>query len=96
MWRDNKGEIMAECKWCEREMTDRENTKTCLGNIEVEFPDGEVLPSVPYWIDDVEQDHRCHDCGVVLEGYHHPGCDMERCPRCGGQLIGCGCLSEDD
>lgn len=45
---------------------------------------------------------RCHDCNVLTGGFHHPGCDMERCPRCGGQIISCGCLepkevySEDD
>jgi len=39
---------------------------------------------------------RCHDCNVLDGGYHHPGCDMERCPRCGGQLISCGCLDEPD
>ena len=30
----------------------------------------------------------CHDCGAKLGEYHHPGCDMERCPKCGKQLIG--------
>lgn len=35
----------------------------------------------------------CHDCGAGVGAYHHPGCDWERCPRCGRQLITCGCLA---
>lgn len=34
---------------------------------------------------------RCGDCGVTPGGNHHLGCDMQRCPRCRGQLISCGC-----
>jgi len=36
----------------------------------------------------------CHDCGVAEGHLHEPGCDMERCPFCGGQLITCGCANE--
>jgi len=35
--------------------------------------------------------NKCHDCGIEEGHFHQPGCDMERCPFCGGQLIGCGC-----
>lgn len=39
--------------------------------------------------------------GVTTVGYNrgahnHPGCDAEKCPRCQGQLIACGCLDEGD
>jgi hypothetical protein len=34
---------------------------------------------------------RCHDCGAQEGEFHKPGCDMERCPFCGGQLISCEC-----
>ena len=33
----------------------------------------------------------CGDCNAYPGHYHHPGCDQERCPICGDQLISCGC-----
>lgn len=33
----------------------------------------------------------CHDCGVVKGELHIFGCDVERCPLCGSQLIFCDC-----
>lgn len=38
----------------------------------------------------------CHDCRVKEGQLHKLGCDMERCPRCGGQLISCGCFKDFD
>ena len=38
----------------------------------------------------------CDDCGVVRGKLHLIGCDLEPCPRCGGQAITCDCFYEDD
>jgi hypothetical protein len=37
-------------------------------------------------------DHPCHDCSAIKGEYHVPTCDMEECPECGGQAIGCDCI----
>ena len=31
----------------------------------------------------------CHDCGAERGEHHAMGCDVEQCPTCGRQLIGC-------
>lgn len=33
----------------------------------------------------------CRDCNAVKGMYHHPGCDMEECPKCHKQAISCNC-----
>ena len=38
----------------------------------------------------------CPECGVSHGGLHHPGCDIEECPRCGRQYLSCDCGAEDD
>lgn len=83
---------MAKCRWCMKDMTD-DSVVTCIGNGVMA---GEIqVKGVRY--DPVPYDgpgERCHDCNIARGGLHHPGCDMERCPACGGQLISCGCLPD--
>lgn len=85
---------MARCRHCRREML---KAKSCTVNT-VKI-DGIDFASLRYgegtWRDDVPA-HPCHDCGVHRGGLHHPGCDMEECPKCHGQLISCGCLDDED
>jgi hypothetical protein len=33
----------------------------------------------------------CHDCLATKGNLHSLDCDVERCPRCGGQAISCDC-----
>lgn len=82
---------MAKCSFCGQEMT---TSDTCPANSVILFPDGKMLRSSKEHFH--EPDGRCHDCGIKHGGWHHPGCDVERCPRCGGQIITCGCLDAPD
>lgn len=36
----------------------------------------------------------CGDCNAAPGDFHIPGCDVERCARCGGQSISCDCIYE--
>ena len=51
------------------------------------IPFGEETEPI-YSPDDGE---RCHDCGALAGYFHHFNCDMEECPACHNQLIGCDC-----
>lgn len=43
------------------------------------------------WDADEFNSRDCHDCGAEWGELHHPGCDSEECPRCGGQYFACHC-----
>lgn len=38
----------------------------------------------------------CGDCGVVRGELHLEGCDIEACPRCGGQYLCCECRRDNE
>jgi hypothetical protein len=62
-------------------------------------PNGHEVPRVRYGAerDDWGADRGpCHDCGVIKGEFHVPGCDVERCPVCDGQIGGCECEWPDD
>lgn len=64
----------------------------------VEFTDSAML-SITYGGENEFNEsypERCHDCNCRVGHLHHPGCDVERCPKCGGQVISCGCAEEID
>jgi hypothetical protein len=80
--------MAATCSLCEREMT--ENT-SCDTTQVIVFEDGSRENPIRVGGAGDPTTSTCHDCNAPTGGYHHPMCDMERCPKCGGQLISCKC-----
>ena len=75
---------MAVCTYCKNEMTSGAScTVDALHRLGIAWK--------------LERARRaCGDCGVAPGGLHHLGCDMQRCPLCGGQLISCCCRFDED
>lgn len=57
---------------------------------------GEPARRIPYGKEWPDGPDRCGDCSVLRGEFHHPGCDVERCGRCWGQAITCGCTYDED
>ncbi len=88
---------MALCEACGQEMN---MARSCeVTTIEIE---GRGYDLIPYGHETrfgrcpTARRPRCHDCGVLEGGFHHPGCDVAECPRCHGQLLTCECLEQSD
>ena len=82
---------MAKCHSCGREMTTSVGCKYSFVRI-----DGKEYKRVKVgdpgdFFEGEPKGARCGDCGAQVGHYHHWGCDGERCPSCGGQLISCDC-----
>jgi len=76
---------LAICEDCKQEMLTAEG---CVYTHLVDSA-GKLYPrSLKHWQDSGQ---RCHDCAAMYGKLHHCGCDVERCPKCGGQLISCDC-----
>jgi hypothetical protein len=71
-----------ECPDCKQKMMEADScTKTTIEGVSRDS-------------EDFDYNERCHDCNIVNKkgNFHHLGCDVERCPKCGNQLISCGCF----
>ena len=87
---------MAICNQCKKEMG---MVDTCDANKFKKFKDGTKYLSSNVFVFGIANNpsekninRRCVDCGIKYGGFHHAYCQYEQCPRCGGQLISCGCI----
>ena len=85
---------MSKCKYCNKEMLSKK-TITCthpyLKGQKKKFYKRDTT-----YFDGLHV--RCMDCHILnKEGnIHHFGCEVEKCPICGGQLVYCDCDIELD
>lgn len=84
---------MSVCDWCKREMT---TATSCT--VDAFHRQGRRFELSPFGgaSSGRARSARCGDCGVLHGGRHHPGCDLQRCPACGGQFMSCGCRFDED
>jgi hypothetical protein len=79
---------MRVCAYCRLEMTVDGCAETPIiieGRTYRPIRFGEELSSF-------RPNRRCGDCNALPGRVHHHGCDVEQCPACGGQCLGCDCV----
>jgi hypothetical protein len=83
----------AVCSWCRHDMT---TALSCT--MDALHQKGRHFDVPPYGAEPGRRakSDRCGDCGVFRGGWHHPGCDLQRCPVCGGQLLSCECSFDEE
>lgn len=83
--------VSVSCTWCRQDM----HTAASCTDATIAI-DGLDVARTPWghechW---PRSPRRCGDCGVLPGGFHHPGCDIDECPRCTEQALMCGCSDE--
>jgi hypothetical protein len=81
---------MAVCEYCNNEML---SGSSCLSTLVI---NGSRYQRIKYGdpndlYPDIADKTSCPDCACLKGAYHHWLCDMERCPKCGNQLLMCDC-----
>ena len=81
----------ATCDVCSREMTQGGG---CSATHVAVSEQGPWVKRVAYGDEPEDwgaaEGRNCHDCNVAPGQLHHDGCDVERCPGCGRQMLQCG------
>ena len=87
---------MAKCEYCNKDML---KANGCI-RVPIKHNGKEYEPikvgDPGDWLYGWDENARCGDCGAKVGNFHHPGCDNERCPVCGLQLISCDCIDDSE
>lgn len=88
---------MAKCRGCDQEMAGP--GVGCEVQAYIYMEDAEDIGVHTIQIQRIpnpaEEKTNCHDCNCPPGTLHHVGCDMERCPKCGGQFMEGFCCNLD-